>query len=368
MQSRMIRATAFEESVQVVYDGTREYRDANFQLRKDPEQFIVRTSGWYDRTDEEDVRIRQEFGAVFGTDATEDLAGTAVSVGDHDYVRFTTMPDRVGAVDVGELRGKWLRYDLDRLRGSIDAPLFGSVGRAFTAGERDELLRRVAASAFVSHVRTLPKETINGVRVFHYETMPEPLYFKDFLVREESIRLGRILTEKELTSVDSSFGSVTPLTSEVWIGTRDYRLYRIILRFRVTDEGRTGIVEVTATFGSFGSRTEIAQPDGKITDVDDILAKLLPAVAEHLPLAQDGSVRVMAAEEEQHVGLPVDVRDPKAADGDKDGLTDSMEFFFGTDPAIADTDGDGMEDGAEVDEGRDPRGPGMLFDFVRTGR
>ena len=72
-------------------------------------------------------------------------------------------------------------------------------------------------------------------------------------------------------------------------------------------------------------------------------------------------------------------------DSDQDGLTDTREFFLGTDPELADTDGDGLSDkdevdvyhsdpldtdtdndtyldGAEVTSGYSPIGPGKLLE------
>lgn len=41
-------------------------------------------------------------------------------------------------------------------------------------------------------------------------------------------------------------------------------------------------------------------------------------------------------------------------DGDKDGLSDSLEREFHTDPLVADSDGDSFPDGLEVQNGFDP--------------
>ncbi len=373
MQLRMVRERSFTAEIEVAYEGTRGYRDRNYVLRSEDEQFSIQTSGWFDRREAGNMRMRQEFSMMLGTDAvasgTPTASGVAVRVDGDDYARFSTLPEEIGALRTAGLIGQWLRFDLDRLRESIDAPLFGSVGRSFTPTEQDELLRRIAVSAFLSHLRSLSDGEAGGSAVARYETMPEPLFFKDFFLREEALRLGRPLSEKEVRTVDAAFGGVTPLTSEVWIGRRDYRLYRLVLRFGVEHGARKGIMTVTAEFDDFsGTPSGIAPPDGKVTDIDDILAKLLPSVAEHLPLARDGAVRVMEARPDtERVGLPIDVRDPGSADTDGDGLTDAMEHFFGTDPRNPDTDGDGMNDGDEVDAGRDPRGPGMLFDFGQPG-
>lgn len=47
-------------------------------------------------------------------------------------------------------------------------------------------------------------------------------------------------------------------------------------------------------------------------------------------------------------------------DSDKDGLTDLVEKFYGTDPYNPDTDGDGYLDGEEVKNHFNPLGQGKL--------
>lgn len=52
--------------------------------------------------------------------------------------------------------------------------------------------------------------------------------------------------------------------------------------------------------------------------------------------------------------------DEFASDFDRDGLTDLLELFYGTDPENPDSDNDTFLDGEEVEQGYNPRGVGSL--------
>lgn len=55
--------------------------------------------------------------------------------------------------------------------------------------------------------------------------------------------------------------------------------------------------------------------------------------------------------------------DMSTVDTDKDGLTDNMEVYYGTDPKNPDSDGDGYTDGQEVDNGYNPNGSGKISPY-----
>ncbi len=73
--------------------------------------------------------------------------------------------------------------------------------------------------------------------------------------------------------------------------------------------------------------------------------------------AYENTVKKM---EEMNLGIMKQYEEQNSADTDKDGLSDAIESFYGTDPLKPDTDGDGYPDGEEVNSGYNPLGTGKL--------
>ena len=67
----------------------------------------------------------------------------------------------------------------------------------------------------------------------------------------------------------------------------------------------------------------------------------------------------MADDWERAMGLVVGLSE-SLDDPDRDGLSNSNEYYYKTDPFQADTDGDGCADGQEVEGGTDPLDPNDL--------
>jgi len=212
-------------------------------------------------------------------------------------------------------------------------------------------------------VQRLGDEVIGGVDTLHYEVQPEPLFIKDYFVTTETIRKGRELNDEERQVIDRFFANLTAETGEVWIGQSDYYLYRARFRFNYDDGRRDGTLNLTARFSNFNAPVNIEVPtDEEVENVSNIVQSFLPSLVDRLPIAGLGEVGSNGGAELPDGGLDLD--EPGIdTDPDEDGLTTSLEYFYGSDPLNPDTDGDGMSDGDEVQAGRNPTGPGDLFDF-----
>jgi hypothetical protein len=182
-------------------------------------------------------------------------------------------------------------------------------------------------------------------------------------VTSETLRRGRELNAEERREVDRLFANLQAENGEIWIGRNDYYLYRLRLRFKYDDGVRDGVLSLTASFSDFNRPVSVSGPDGEVQNVNDIAKSLLPGLVSRLPLAKLGGQNVANAGQWQSGGLPIEDNTVKDADPDADGLTNTMELFYGSDMDNPDTDADGMNDGDEVSAGRNPTGQGKLFDF-----
>lgn len=364
MQWRMVNAKSTYVEAVVEYKGERQWKDAKGATRRRDEALSLETSGWFDRIDEELPKAKHTFDLKTGKDDAWRFAGDFVRAGDANYFNFSTLPARIGTLHFTDFMHRWLRVDVKGLLEVTSLPIIGGERPELTELDEAYLIEQFRKTPFLHVEEKLKAEELGGVRTHHYKVRPEVLFFKDYYVVAESIRLGgRELTNKERLAADAFFANVTAEDGELWIGQRDYYLYRMRLRFKYDDGARTGHFTLTANFSRFNEPSVMSVPVQGVDDITDIVESLLPSFKDHLPLAKDGLVP-RGQKKDEKTGLPIDTAEPGDDDPDKDGLPNVLERFYGSDPDNSDTDGDGLTDGQEVDTGMNPTGAGRLFDFT----
>ena len=365
MQWRMVRTKSFGVTADLTYTGQFETKDENNMVKRSDEAVSLHSSGAVDRWDPQQDKIEQTFSLSVGAgQPTRDFAGKYLRAGGADFVNFSTMPDKLGALTLAPYADKWLTFDLDRIRADINVPFFGGEGKKLDELDAQYLLDQFRTTPFLAFLGQLRSGTVGNTPVYHYAVRPQLIFIENYLVQAEQLRLGRDLNTQEDDAVKTFFANVTPEDGELWIGQKDYYLRQASFRFHYDDGARKGTLTLTLNFSDFNVRPAVTAPTEGVQDINDILISLLPSVAEHLPLAGPGAVRQIQPGEKTAVkGLPITMPEVGTADSDKDGLSDTLEAFYGTDPHNPDTDGDGLSDGYEVDHGLNPNGPGKLFDF-----
>lgn len=363
MQWRMVNAKSYYVEANLSWQGQVQRKDDKGANKRKDEALVLDAEGWVDRRDPELAKTRQKFDLKVGAKDPVEVAGDYVRAGDANYFKFGRLPARLGTLHFDEFRDRWLRIDVKRLLSLTGLPVVGGDHQPLSDEDKAFLVEQFRRTPFLRVEEKLKTEPLGGVSTYHYKVKPETLFFKDYYVLAESTRLGRELTNKERLVADAFFANVVAEDGEMWIGTRDYFLYRVRLRFKFDDGARSGYLNLTANFSLFNQPSVMETPTKDVEDVSLLVESLLPGIKEHLPLAKEGPVQ-RGTKDKEKTGLPIDVQVVGEEDTDKDGLEDVLERFYGSDPNNPDTDGDGVKDGDEVNGGFNPTGAGRLFDFT----
>ncbi len=366
MQGKMLTLKSVDVVADVSYAGASAQKSSDGAYQSVPETLTWHSGGTVNMSDHNALKSRQQFQLSVGTEPKLDFAGDYVREGDIDFLHFTALPDRIGVVQFGQFRDRWLQLERQRMLALLSIPLIGEGYSPMSDADASSLAVQFRKTSFFQVIQRLPDEVIDGAKVHHYKvgTDADNLLIEDFYEKVEAARLGRALTDAERSVAKSLFAGMKLKDCDFWIGSRDYYLYRASFDLRVDDSLRRGDLTADFRFSNFNQGGAVEVGSNDVTDVTSIVLSLLSGLHEHLPLAKIGAVQRVSAPSES-AGSFADMNGPQA-DPDHDGLSNALEAFYGTDPRNPDTDGDGVSDGDEVQAGCNPNGPGRLFDFGIT--
>ncbi|MDO8469888.1 MAG: hypothetical protein Q7S84_02610 [bacterium] len=212
----------------------------------------------------------------------------------------------------------------------------GSSSRPTLASIRDRLIQ----SKIFSVAAELPRESINGVKSYHYRIAIDPVALGKLvgdLMQSVQMPLSSDMQTAFLAS-SSPFSAVGETRIEVWIGTDDFLPRQVLVETPPIATGTTPIMFRVA-FPAFNKPVQVAIPEQARS-----IAELMSGFSGMLGGLESSSTSPVGG----------------TGDADSDGLTDSQEILYGTDPANPDTDGDGYTDGEEVEKGYNPLGLGKF--------
>ncbi|MEK7459422.1 MAG: hypothetical protein AAB663_03410 [Patescibacteria group bacterium] len=255
------------------------------------------------------------------------FAGEMRSIGDVDYVQFTTLAtlaipatvmdgvsvalNRFIVIDKTEIMKS---FRIDALATSVDTTQEAAVRTALA-----EYLPKI-----IVVTSTLPIEGVQGVDTLHYAYAVDKNAVGELLNA-----LSVTMPDHDFSEVRAMLGNTNDVTGELWIGKRDALLYKATI---MTTLKGTQQFAVTATVGlsDFGAAVAVVAPEAS-TPFQDVMVEVLEKVSE--------------------IGN---------ADDDGDGLNNRDEDKYGSDKNTPDTDGDGFSDGDEVKNGYNPAGDGKI--------
>ncbi len=209
-------------------------------------------------------------------------------------------------------------------------------------------------------------ELVHGVNTRIIDAQLDEDATKTFLLESIRRKEGREPVDAERIQVVHAAEQYARLRIKLWIGIKDHLLYRVQAYGGLVQKGTKEVspVDLRIEFSEFNGQSVVQAPTRHVSFAELYQQKFskLPSAGTSL----SGGKSHVTLVDRGSVGLPVE-KISGGNDPDKDGLSNVLETFYGTDPTNPDTDGDGVSDGEEVSVSRNPRGSGSLFSFGLGG-
>ncbi len=272
------------------------------------------------------------------------------------YARLQAI-EGVEGIDAARVVGRWMKSDRSFLEllfaEAAPAPLFDEASA-------ESMKSAIMNVDLFSVQKKLSKETVAGESSYHYAVALNMEAVSALLLKQRELETGKPIAAEDVLAVTNELVPWGKPAGEIWIGAHSRRLKKMTLTTTFGQDGKGGTGHATLMLSKEG--TSLASDAPQAEDVDKVLG---PLFDKRLNLAGGRSL-AQASPEAPQPHQPLAAPPAIAAqetDTDSDGLSDSQEFFYGTDAWSPDTDGDGYPDGLEVDKGMNPLGPGALFGF-----
>jgi hypothetical protein len=272
---------------------------------------------------------------------------------------------------ISQYEGKWYLVDLEKI-GKLGNSSPSFLGREaynydYDMGRVMELYSKYDILRFKSD---LGNEMVGDVNTYHYKVKLNSKGFVNFYID--------LLKEMSPKSEDDSYNEgynemmqkiegdirrydyiinyiIENIDVEVWIGKKDKFMYKSRIAGKFDKEFLKTVGNKMAAKGDI---TEEEFNSG-VKNMDDF------EISFYLNFTADDfnkPVEIKKPEKTEDFAEIIEKMTPKFLmkgnianfDSDKDGLTDNLEAFYGTDKNNPDTDGDGYNDGDEVNNGYDP--------------
>lgn len=256
------------------------------------------------------------------------------------FIRLTDIPN-LGLIDLSTLKNQWVRVDFEAM-----AKQFSTEDKLkeFEAQQKSmvdkfsQLRQAVITSGLFKVTDKLSSETIDNTSTYHYKIALEKEGIKKFFNQLSEIIPEFKRTAEEQTKFEDELSKLTTLPEgEIWIGRKDYLPRKIYFESTMQPAGEASPTKIAVTYlmSKFNEPVQVDIPE-QSKSIEELAAGIMGGLGTEPNLPTSDLNK----------------------DLDNDGLSDSLEGYYGTNPNNPDTDGDGHKDGDEVKNGYNPSGPG----------
>ena len=252
-----------------------------------------------------------------------------------------------GPAQIDNIKNQWIKYVLtdNETVKAVQDEAKTSTEKKITTDQKKKLDNQLSKIAKISKVYSDDK--IDNMDTYHYQYQVNQLELAKYTELYQEIYKDKpALNDNEKEDLIKQSKDLPSVTGEIWIGKKDFNLYRMNLNYDLTKDSSDYKVKLDLKLKNYGQQVQVNMPE-KSKTFEEVFKSSFPqnSSIDYNDIDQDSSNKIIVN---------------GTGDDDKDGLTNSEESFYGTDPKNPDTDGDGYNDAAEVKAGYDPNGPGKL--------
>ncbi len=225
------------------------------------------------------------------------LAGEGKEIGEDAYFKLTTIPVlpmleplfALMGVDLQEFKNQWVKFDEESVKEIFPSEMPKEFEKKLEEQKKEkkemkEKIKKLIANKKLYFLKTeLADEKIGKVKTYHYileldkekvkKLIPE---FLNIIIGEEEIRTMPGDQEKIQEEINQSFDKTGEITAEIWIGKKNYCLYKLNLEkeidLAIFEKNKKGTVTVNfiTEFNKFNKLIEITAPE-EFKTIEEIL-------------------------------------------------------------------------------------------------
>jgi len=246
-------------------------------------------SGNSDITNSDNPKLATKFNLSFAIEGMQfSLAGETKAIGETSYFKLTTIPAlpmlepifALMGIDSQQFKNQWVKFDQESVKEIFPPEILGEVEKNLEKQkkERKEMEEKIknliVNKEFYSPKKELADEKIGKIKTYHYivalnkeevkKIIPEIIN----IVREkEEIPTMPESQEKIQEKINQFFDKLGEITGEVWIGKKDFYLYKLRFEKEIDltalekNERGTITVKGVTEFDKFNQPIEIAAPE-----------------------------------------------------------------------------------------------------------
>ena len=306
--------------------------------------YDLSVNGSYDRIDQNNQKSISEVKLKFLQNNQPTINGALESrtIGNDLYFSVTD-----GPTEIDNIKNQWIKFvitDNETVK-AVQDEAKTSTEKNITPDQKKKLDNQLSKIAKISKV--FSDDKIDNMDTYHYQYQVNQLELAKYAALYQEIYKDKpALSDNEKEDLIKQSKDLPTVTGEIWIGKKDFNLYRMNLNYNLTKDSSDYKVKLDLKLKNYGQPVQVNMPE-KSKTFEEVFKSFFP---------QNSSIDYNDIDQDSNNKIIVN----GSTDDDNDGLTNSEESYYGTDPKNPDTDGDGYNDGAEVKAGYDPNGPGKL--------